>query len=108
MTIRIFGAIFGLVMLTACGQRIVVSKDCECGFYKSSDGKIMHWDDGAQVKFTFAKNFPEDLRPAVAAAGKSYNQFLKDTKIVIDPSSQKAPAISHNKVSSVSGDGANG
>ncbi len=105
-----FKGIVGVLILTvsACG-RLAVKDNCECGFYTSASGqKMYHWPDGAQIKYTIDRDFPNGLRPAVSAASEAYNELFAKTQLYVDAESNGAPKIRNNKPDSVANDGVNG
>ena len=109
-------ALFSLIFFQACG-RIVVSEDCDCGFYTiaGTDTKL-HWKDGEQISFRFQKDFPDVYRLAVEESTRTYNNILAKTQIKIQQtrdangnlvSTQNAAPMGSDP-NSVTGDGENG
>jgi len=103
---QFFAAIF-LLSLSACGD-FQINSDCECGFYTSSSGIKIHWNDGSRVKFVTHSDMPEAHRLALTHIEKSFNETLNRTQISIDVTSNSAPSMTNNTPDSVSGDGING
>lgn len=102
------GIVATLIILSGCGGKTSVRKDCPCGFYTTSSGKMLHWNDGEKITFSFQKDFPKDLRPSVSAAAHNYNRLFRNTRLTLDPELELAPVMKNLDPQSVSGDGVNG
>lgn len=89
---RIF-ALIAPLLLSACGARVLhVNDQCDCGFYTTDGGQMLHWNDGAQLVFEFHSSVPASARPSISAAMDVYNETLANTHLaVLDATASPAP-----------------